>query len=971
MKRLYFLFAVTMFFVSGKAQIINFSDVNVKTKLLAADSSNQIAKNLEGNYFKIDSNDDNEIDQSEAFSVLELDISNANISTFSELSNFSAIAVLNCSSNQISNLIFSSLSNLVNLNCSNNLLQQLNLSANYSLEEINCRNNLLTSLNLRNGICESSVAFDNNSGLLNICLDPCQVIQIRDLINLYGYANCNGYYDCSFNGASVTDIVDIPDPIFKATLLNANSQNQIARYLNFNYGPVDTNNDLQIQRSEALNIYSLNLNDDVLLNNIQTLEGIRSFANIDRLTCERHDITSVDFSGLTSLRQLFIQQNNISSLSILGLTNLENLDCSYNDMNTLTVNNLPNLRDLRCSFNLLSELDINTTIGSAAGFALFCDNNQITTLNLANTINLLSMECQFNNLQSLNVTSFGNLVSLWCHNNQLTSLDLSNSPLLASINCNNNFIATLNFSGITGYIDVKCKNNLLESLFLKNGYTNNSVDFSLNPTIQYICVDEDETTFFQNKLDQYGFATTCNINSYCSFVPGGTFYTVSGGTKLDLDNNGCTAADFDFSSLKFAIQSGTTTGSIISDNLGNYSIPIQAGLHTITPILENPNYFTISPASVNVSFPTQTSPLLQNFCVSVGDPKPDLEVIIIPVIFPPLPGFDTYYKILYKNKGNITQSGVISLTYDDAVLDLISAPSADTSEANNLSWTFSNLLPLATGELFFTMNINSPMEIPAVNGGDILHFTATISSAATDVVPVDNTAIFNQIVLNSFDPNDKTCLEGNTITPEMVGKYLHYVIRFENTGTANAQNIVVKDLIDSTKFDINSLIPMDGSDPFVTRISNTTQVEFIFENIQLPFDDANNDGYVAFKIKTKPTLVLGDTFSNTASIYFDYNFPIITDPAVTTVALLANSDFVFENYFSIYPNPANTILNIETKKTIEVSSINIYNTLGQVVLVIPNAQQTKSVDVSSLKTGNYFLKIFSDQGSSSVKFVKM
>jgi hypothetical protein len=89
------------------------------------------------------------------------------------------------------------------------------------------------------------------------------------------------------------------------------------------------------------------------------------------------------------------------------------------------------------------------------------------------------------------------------------------------------------------------------------------------------------------------------------------------------------------------------------------------------------------------------------------------------------------------------------------------------------------------------------------------------------------------------------------------------------------------------------------------------------------------------------------------------------------VALLANVDFAFEDYFKIYPNPANDILNIDTKQTIEVTSINIYNALGQIVLVIPNAQQTKSVDVSGLKTGNYFVKINSDKVSSSVKFVKM
>lgn len=126
-------------------------------------------------------------------------------------------------------------------------------------------------------------------------------------------------------------------------------------------------------------------------------------------------------------------------------------------------------------------------------------------------------------------------------------------------------------------------------------------------------------------------------------------------------------------------------------------------------------------------------------------------------------------------------------------------------------------------------------------------------------------------------------LEGKFITPEMVGNYLHYLIRFENTGTYPAENIVVKDVIDTTKFELASLQLVNSShDPYV-RIVKGNQVEFIFEHIQLPFEDAHNDGYVAFKIKTKPNLVLGDQLLNKAAIYFDYNLPIITNETKTTV----------------------------------------------------------------------------------------
>ncbi|RYG08198.1 MAG: T9SS type A sorting domain-containing protein, partial [Chitinophagaceae bacterium] len=256
------------------------------------------------------------------------------------------------------------------------------------------------------------------------------------------------------------------------------------------------------------------------------------------------------------------------------------------------------------------------------------------------------------------------------------------------------------------------------------------------------------------------------------------------------------------------------------------------------------------------------------------------------------------------------------------------------------------------------------------NGGDVLTFEASSqTSVGEDANPTDNFIILNQTVVNSFDPNDKTCLEGTSITSDMIGKYVHYMIRFENTGTFAAQNIVVKDMIDATKFDVSSLIALNGSHPYVTRITGN-KVEFIFEGINLPFDDANNDGYVVFKIKTLPTLALGDSFSNTASIYFDYNHPIVTEPAVTTFAELGREDFVFNNYFTLYPNPTNGILNITSKQAIELQSISIYNVLGQMVVVVPNAKGVSNVDVSSLSVGNYFIKIISDKGISNAKFIK-
>jgi hypothetical protein len=454
------------------------------------------------------------------------------------------------------------------------------------------------------------------------------------------------------------------------------------------------------------------------------------------------------------------------------------------------------------------------------------------------------------------------------------------------------------------------------------------------------------------------------------FTPGGDFHIIQGNQKIDSNKNGCDVNDLPIPNLKYTITSGTTTGSIISDASGNYSIPVQAGTHTITPKLENPNYFTVSPTTVNVTFPTQMSPFTQNFCITANGVRPDLEVTLLP-LQPARPGFDAKYKLVYKNKGNTIQSGSVNLTFNDAVLDLVVAnPIATTQTTSNLSWNFTTLQPFETREISFTMNVNSPQEIPAVIIGDILAYTATITSVAVDETPTDNTFTFNQTVVGSYDPNDKTCLEGTVITPALIGQYVHYTIRFENTGTFAAENVVVKDMIDLAKFDISTLVTTSASHSYITKISAGNKVEFIFENINLPFDDANNDGYIAFKIKTLPTLVVNDSFSNEANIYFDYNFPILTNKATSTFKTLGAPDFDFDRHFTVYPNPATTILNITTKESINIGKVNVYNTLGQLVLAIPNAEKVSNVDVSNLKTGNYFLQIKTDKGSSNARFVK-
>ncbi|WP_431135782.1 DUF7619 domain-containing protein [Psychroserpens mesophilus] len=807
-------------------------------------------------------------------------------------------------------------------------------------------------------------------------------------------------------------IVNIPDANFKNTLVNTNC---VVTFINGSVPTedVDTNDDGEIQVSEALAVQVLFIPGD----NISDLTGIEAFTNLERFNCDENNLTTLDFSANTNLRTLTVNENNIQAIDLSANINLEVFQCSNNQIQNLTfpannaleflitsnnpitnldLSNCSNLLSLQCVNNDLSDLDLsqNTLL-----YELYCLNNNITNLNLSNNTLLTDINCYGNLLTSLDLSNNQILEQLYCANNQLVSL-ITNSPFLDSIRCEDNMIETLDVSNNSNLRLLSCSNNALTSIdisentmvetlvadnndlihmFLKNETCFlGGLGFDNNPNLSFICIDiglqsgcSDQYQVYQ-RLQDYGYFNVV-VNSYCSFVPGGEYGLVTGNIRNDMNNTGCDTNDSVNPYFKLNVDNGFAADLFYANSNGDYSIPLQDGTYTITPQLENLEYYTVSPSSITVNFPTDSSLITQDFCIVPDGEHNDLEITILPVV-QARPGFDTPYKLIYKNKGNTTLSGVISLDFDDDFMSNVSSnPTADDVSVGHLGWNYIDLEPFEVREIDFTMNLNTPTDpnFP-LNVDDVLVFETTINPVVNDETPNDNTFTLDQTIVNSFDPNDKTCLEGETITPELIGDYVHYMIRFENTGTANAINVVVKDEIDTSKFDIHTLIPLHSSHNFIARIQNTNEVEFIFENINLPFDDANNDGFVVFKIKTLNTLVLDDTFSNEAEIYFDYNFPIVTNDYITTVAEdnLSIEGFVLNNSVKLFPNPVNEVLHISSEinlKSISVSDIN--GRVLKAIAVIGNKNE-KAIDLESLSKGVYFVTVKTESGQLTDKIIK-
>jgi len=104
-------------------------------------------------------------------------------------------------------------------------------------------------------------------------------------------------------------------------------------------------------------------------------------------------------------------------------------------------------------------------------------------------------------------------------------------------------------------------------------------------------------------------------------------------------------------------------------------------------------------------------------------------------------------------------------------------------------------------------------------------------------------------------------------------------------GTDLAFNIVVRDTL-SSKADWNTFEMMSASHGYTLSIEDGDKLTWTFNNIDLPYSSLNepaSHGYITYRIRPKSTVAVGDTIHNTASIYFDYNLPVLTNNAFTLI----------------------------------------------------------------------------------------
>ncbi len=354
----------------------------------------------------------------------------------------------------------------------------------------------------------------------------------------------------------------------------------------------------------------------------------------------------------------------------------------------------------------------------------------------------------------------------------------------------------------------------------------------------------------------------------------------TGRIRRDIDSNGCDENDPVVPNVLVGTVSSSFSSTFSLDN-GFYQIFVPAGSYDLR--LYQPDYYDVDPNLYSQTFSGTGTVETVDFCLTPNTTINDVSVMIAP-LEEPRPGFEMSYELVYKNIGTEVLSGSASLNFDDQQLTFLNATETPTAQSNNqLTFDYTDLQPFEIRKVQLDFEVMQP---PIVEAGDSLILTASIEPLAGDFTPNDNFYELKNEVINSFDPNDIIVLEGDSVSIQQVDEYLHYVIRFQNVGTASAINVEILTYLDS-KLDAESLEVLSSSHFLRTEVLNTSNYNFIFENINLSDSTSNepaSHGFLVYRIKMKSFAIdPGDVINNSAAIYFDFNSPIFTNTVFTTI----------------------------------------------------------------------------------------
>lgn len=447
---------------------------------------------------------------------------------------------------------------------------------------------------------------------------------------------------------------------------------------------------------------------------------------------------------------------------------------------------------------------------------------------------------------------------------------------------------------------------------------------------------------------------------------------ISGKVYYDLNqNNLVDGTDAPAINQLIQLNNGTTT---LTGNAGNYSFYTSPGNYSVQPA---PNTsiasLSVTPGSINVNAPTSGINYgNNNFAVVIPSAYCLGSLSVVSNTPPPRPGFTNNITVKFKNEvAGSPVSQTIRMFYpgQQSYVSANPSPSLVDTAAKMLEWQTGNVN--VGGQWSAVVKFETPPP-PTVQNGAILQYSASVVNSSCSSLDTLQTRQFVTVV-GSYDPNDKAVSpvgysDNHAVNPNTV---FSYTVRFQNTGTYLAEDVVIVDTI-SQHLNLATLKVKAASHPYEVAIDNSNRaVKFIFDQIMLPDSFSNepaSHGYIQYSIQPNSNYTNGSIVTNRADIYFDFNPPILTnvvyntlDDNISSVGTVAD-----DTRFSVFPNPFKEKLEIRIEKAEATDRLEIFDVTGRKVLSEKVLSPQFAVSTAALQAGVYLVKL----GSAVKRVVK-
>lgn len=406
-----------------------------------------------------------------------------------------------------------------------------------------------------------------------------------------------------------------------------------------------------------------------------------------------------------------------------------------------------------------------------------------------------------------------------------------------------------------------------------------------------------------------------------------------------------------------------------TDNNGNYFFFIDSAVTTTIAVIP-PIYSTATPAShvvtMNGSGLTSSgNDFLITFMPGVIDPSVSITSTGV------RPGLNHTKTIHYTNQGTTFVSGTISLMFDPSYSLVSSSDTYTTIASNTIEFSYAGLMPGENRFIYCVFEADSALSLGSITSASVIIYPLT-----GDTNNVNNYDTVYNTTVNSCDPNNKLVDPEGDLPLQQVsaGMDLNYTINFQNTGTAEAINIHIYDMLDAN-LDLSTFEVTGFSHSLSSwNIASNRQLSFNFNNIFLPDSNTNeglSHGFVTYRISPYTSLTAGSQINNFAAIVFDNNLPVITNNVTSTVVIPTGLQPVRSEEVFLYPNPNTGEFYLNAGS--DFTSYKIYNITGQIVNsgVITTPGKSQLISSGELPAGIYLVQLNSNtKNKSSIMIIE-